>query len=70
MTQISMLEVLDATLDAHFPLALPKARRVATPRKSAADVEAPVYLDDFERHEPREPEDYASEVCVPRFGPI
>lgn len=49
-----MLEVLDATLDAHFPLAPPKARRVAQARKSTADVEAPVYLSDDERYD-REP---------------
>lgn len=54
MTQLSMLEVLDATLDAHFPLALPKAHRMAQARKSAADVEAPVYLSDSERYD-REP---------------
>lgn len=54
MTQLSMLEVLDATLDAHFPLALPKARPLAQAREGRADVEAPVYLSDSERYD-REP---------------
>lgn len=52
MTQLSMLEVLDATLDLHFPLALAKPRPLAQAREGHEDVEAPVHLDDFERYGP------------------
>lgn len=52
MTQLSMLEMLDATLDLHFPLARPKTRSLAQARQDLSDVEAPVHLDDFERYGP------------------
>lgn len=51
MSQLPLWEKTNALIDAHFPLAVKPARPVARARKSAAHLETPCHLDDFERYD-------------------